>query len=835
MEFMLGLHLEYHPWVRGYQRGDMSVAFARAHKLAAPLGTPYPIAYVVDDAPHDYLPDYVGTLVDGGLLVAEAGRADEKARGPALAKADAARRWTRLKGGAYWLGTEETLAPRRHQNLVFLHARRRAFPTFAEIAPEILALWRAGAGIPVAELVARFSHRWSEAEVEAAAWKIAGDAAAVGHLVVDLVAESLDLSTPIALLHPDESPILPEPLPDTLDRSSVDAEAPIHTSNTWPGMQEHDDSPLVTQDVPGPTVDASAITPDDARAAFLRNLAAVTDIAQGRPLRAAAADHGIDHGHLCRLVRRAREHGQPALVPYRSYHRDRALRPEFRDLIRKLYARPLRPSVTAVHEDVALKRLADELTTRDGRLARLPSYAQVYRYIRSIDDEPAVATARSGLAHPPQPRTSPTSFVRSIAAPALLCQVDDHHLDIVVVARDGTPITRRVWGAVLVCVKTAAILGAVLSLDVLREEDYMRLVKQALEPKESLVALYACQHAWPCSAKPSVIFHDRGKIFTSERAAQVLVDRLGIVTEQAPPYAPTAKGTVEALFTWVTRKFAHRLPGTTKSNPGARGAYDSAAEARAAGITLDVLEELFIRAIVDGYMREWDKLRGQTRIRLWEEAVQACGVPRWLGAPDDLTLLLMKAVNRRNPATGRYAIHPGHGLSFLGRWYVSPGLLDRLRGKELDIYYDRRDISVIYLYLDGAHVGEAYCAELAGRRVSAWEADATRKATAPLARAAAEESLGARQAIQEAAQGGRAAQRRETVRLERARQLDLQRGEIHPATVQATLQAIAASQGQGRQEEPDAPPADGLAPAVPDDKVIPLRRPAIRARSVAHD
>ena len=490
------------------------------------------------------------------------------------------------KGGAYWLGTEETLAPRRHQNLVFLHARRRAFPTFAAIAPEILALWRAGAGIPVAELVARFSHRWSEAEVEAAAWKIAGDAAAAGHLVVDLVAEPLDLSTPIALLHPDESPILPEPLPDTLDRSSVDAEAPIHTSDTWPGMQEHDDSPLVTQDVPGPTVDASAITPDDARAAFLRNLAAVTDVAQGRPLRAAAADHGIDPGHLCRLVRRAREHGQPALVSYRSYHRDRALRPEFRDLIRKLYARPLRPSVTAVHEDVALKRLADELTTRDGCLVRLPSYAQVYRYIRSIDDEPAVATARSGLAHPPQPRTSPTSFVRSIAAPALLCQVDDYHLDIVVVARDGTPITRRVWGAVLVCVKTAAILGAVLSLDVLREEDYMRLVKQALEPKESLVALYACQHAWPCSAKPSVIFHDRGKIFTSERAAQVLVDRLGIVTEQAPPYAPTAKGTVEAIFTWVTRKFTHRLPGTTKSNPAARGAYDSAAEARAAGITI---------------------------------------------------------------------------------------------------------------------------------------------------------------------------------------------------------------------------------------------------------
>src|SRR5260370_906298 len=119
----------------------------------------------------------------------------------------------------------------------------------------------------------------------------------------------------------------------------------------------------------------------------------------------------------------------------------------------------------------------------------------------------------------------------------------------------------------------------------------MRLVKMAIEPKDRITALYDCQHAWPCSGKPAVIFHDRGKIFTSERATQVLVDRLGIVTEQAPAYAPSAKGTVEALFTWVTRKFTHRLPGTTKSTPADRGTYDSRGEAEQAGITLDVLQK----------------------------------------------------------------------------------------------------------------------------------------------------------------------------------------------------------------------------------------------------
>ena len=55
---------------------------------------------------------------------------------------------------------------------------------------------------------------------------------------------------------------------------------------------------------------------------------------------------------------------------------------------------------------------------------------------------------------------------------------------------DGIAVTQRVHAAVLVCVKTAAILGAVLSLGPLKEEDYMRLVKQSLEGKD--------RFSWPC-------------------------------------------------------------------------------------------------------------------------------------------------------------------------------------------------------------------------------------------------------------------------------------------------------------------------------------------------
>src|SRR5260221_8091570 len=118
LEEHLCLFLEDHPHVRIFQRGDASPACATAYGLASPLGTPYRINYVFEGKPHEYLPDFAGTLCDGGLLIAEAERASEISQGKALVKAQAARRLALLRGGVYWLGTETHLLDRRHHNLL---------------------------------------------------------------------------------------------------------------------------------------------------------------------------------------------------------------------------------------------------------------------------------------------------------------------------------------------------------------------------------------------------------------------------------------------------------------------------------------------------------------------------------------------------------------------------------------------------------------------------------------------------------------------------------------------------------------------------------------------
>src|SRR5260221_4049263 len=371
LEEQLCLFLEYHPHVRFYQRGDASSACATAYGLVTDLGTPYRINYVFEGKPHEYLPDFVGTLCDGGLLIAEAGRESEKSKGKALMKAEAARRLALLKGGVYWLATPTHLSERRHQNWLYLHARRQPFATFAEIAGTLLQTWPYGAMRCVSELVHTFGSRWSEAEVEAAVWKLVGDAAAEGRLLVDLAEVELSRATPLALLAPGTSPVLPDPLPSELSEGEASA--------SFPREAQDEDLVLDAQvGVPGPTFDASVLATTQEQAHFHRNLAAVTAVLAGMGIRGAATAYGMSTSTLSRLVHRTKELGQIACVPYATYHRDRALHPDFRALIRKLYMQPFRPTVMAICEDIQLKQLAEELSSRENKPIAVPTYQQVY-------------------------------------------------------------------------------------------------------------------------------------------------------------------------------------------------------------------------------------------------------------------------------------------------------------------------------------------------------------------------------------------------------------------------------------------------------------------------
>ena len=798
LEERLLLWLEYHPHVVSYARGDIGSQFAAAYRLPLPKHAPFAIGYTFEGKPHDYLPDVVGTLTDGKMFIAEAGMEDDKRGDRNLAKAEAARKLARFQQGIFWIGTERTLTRAHHYNLVYLHARRKPFPAFAEIVLAVQEIWPWGEVASVEEVESRLAGRWPINLAEATIWKLVGDSLASGHLLVDLEQHTLDRILPLALLPPDAPALVPPSLPEMLE-----VLAPTDRSASA--------LPELKGQIAGPTVDASALS-EKQREQFHRNLRAVEQVLAGASQTSVAKASGISPSTLSRLVQRTRERGQMACLPHGSYRRRTTMHPAFQECIRRLYLLPVRLSMTAIHEYAEMREVAARLEKDAGAPVSLPSYDQVRREIHRLEKEPDLVAVREQAKALPRARSSPDSFVLSIPAPALLTQVDEHSLELYVMTPDGIAVTQRVHAAVLVCVKTAAILGAVLALGPLKEEDYMRLLKQAVEPKDRLVLQAGCEHSWPCYGKPAIVFHDRGKIFTSERARQVLVDRLGIITEQAPPYAPSAKGTVESLFRWMTQRFERRLPNTSF------GVHDAKRAAEAGGMTLEELERCFIQAVVDDYQQAWDDLRRQRRCVLWEQAVAQSGVPQYLGSPDDLKLLLMRAVNRKTPHHG-YQVSDDNRLSFQGRWYVCPGLLSRLAGRAFDVYFDRRDISVLYLFVDGVYVGEAYCPQFLGDRVSEWEANAMRKHDEMMAKQAREQGREVRARIQ--SEVGRARKRKsaEIRQDEHSRQWDRQREEIHPAEVLERLASV----------KPKKAALPKLPPAVPDsDADRPVRALPVR-------
>src|SRR5438445_778542 len=237
----------------------------------------------------------------------------------------------------------------------------------------------------VAEVASRLAHRWPATLVEAAIWKVVADAAAAGHLLVDLEQHTLDRQLPLALLPPDAPPLVPAPLPDTLLSAPDDREQAVPLASGMP--------------VPGPTFDASTL-PAQQRDHFYRNWRAVTHVLAGAPQTRVAAESGIPRSTLGRLVRRTRALGQIACVPRGTYARTTTMHPAFQERLRRLYVLPTRLSMTAIHEHTEMRQVAARLAADTGQAVILPSYDQVRRAVHRLTSEPDLVAVREGAKAP---------------------------------------------------------------------------------------------------------------------------------------------------------------------------------------------------------------------------------------------------------------------------------------------------------------------------------------------------------------------------------------------------------------------------------------------------
>ena len=163
------------------------------------------------------------------------------------------------------------------------------------MAAALLAYWHWGEMHSVDELVRRFGSHWSEVEVEAAVWKLVGDQAAQGRLLVNLTDVELSRFTPLALLDPEAAPLLP--LPSSLEesqRSDTTRTTSLEAEEAW--MTDRQGV------LPGPPFDASALPTAAQQAHFHRNLAALTEVLSGKSQAAVAKAYEMRPHLLSSLV-----------------------------------------------------------------------------------------------------------------------------------------------------------------------------------------------------------------------------------------------------------------------------------------------------------------------------------------------------------------------------------------------------------------------------------------------------------------------------------------------------------------------------------------------------
>jgi len=705
-EMVAAIVAEMHPAVAVYGRGDVSDDAARLRTITGPDGPRFPIAYVHDGSAHTYLPDFVGAGDRGdkrhasSRFVFEAGPLRTKATPRELAKLEAARSLVEPTGGTIIVVCPGLVPERWVRNALSLHVRRWDALCPTALLDEIERGWLTSAR-SIREISVLLAAEHPDADVEAAAYRVAGDLLAAGRLDVALDRIVFTLDTRVRARPVGSPPAVPPGLISDLGDLVRLADAA--------GGPTDDRDPIEDLDAEDRVIDLDAISDPRTRDLVVRRRAAIRAHAlEGVSVAAAARRHGLSPRRLQQLVDAQRTTGEASLVPYATYQRAKSCLPvAMQDLVVRLYAGTERPTIRAIVEDARVHELARRL-----EMTRTPSAGQVRRV---LDDRQAgdhdIRKRRAGK------RLVPLG-VRGRAAttegrPAFACELDEATMDVKVVALAGSSVTIRLHLGAIVCVATRSVLSFVVAPKALDQWDYRRLLLRAVQPPP----MASEPSPWPASAIPTILRADQGKINETRLAFQAAAD-LGVVLEFAPVRDGHAKAFIESFFGSLKDTFEHRLAISTKRSPDALGLHDPDAPAVRGEVDPEHFERILSRHLVEVYGQRWHGGLRERPCAVWEEASSVFGVRRWHGSALELRMLLKRPEGTRH-------VEPSHGISYLGRWYGGNWLVRHV-GRWVSIKVDDDDLRSIDVYTTkGQFLGQAKHKPYVdfGRPVSRWEAD----------------------------------------------------------------------------------------------------------------
>ena len=287
-------------------------------------------------------------------------------------------------------------------------------------------------------------------------------------------------------------------------------------------------------------------------------------------------------------------------------------------------------------------------------------------------------------------------------------QCDHTRADIMVVDGQGDPIGCPTLTTVI-DTYSRCIVGIHLGMSYPSAAVTCLALRHAILPKQYRHD-YEPNNLWESYGVPQNLYTDAGSDFTSSHIEQV-ANSIGIVL--CLRRRPSDGGIVERPFGTINTEFLSTLPGytTRRLKP-----HQSAVEAEAC-ITLEQLEGLLIRYIVDNYNQQPDTRTGQeSRTARW-----CSGLTAQVQALEEreLDLLLMRQDRRR--------VYRGGYIRFANLLYKGE-YLEGFVGQQVVLRYSPNDITSLYIYRSQSDrdvfLTRAHAQNLETERLSLFEAKA---------------------------------------------------------------------------------------------------------------
>lgn len=471
----------------------------------------------------------------------------------------------------------------------------------------------------------------------------------------------------------------------------------------------------MTSDTPPIAAQGVATLPDEAWAQARHRTEIIGPLAALEVVGHEAADEaaqalGLSRRQVYVLIRRARQGTGLVtdLTPGRSGGgKGKGRLPEpveriIRELLQKRFLTKQKRSLAAFHREVAQACKTQKLP--------VPARNTVAQRIAGL--HPAKIARSRGGQDAARPLQGAGGIPPEVTMPLEQVQIDHTVIDLIVVdERDRQPIGRP-YLTLAIDVFTRCVLGMVVTLEAPSAVSVGLCLAHAACDKRPWLEGLNVEMDWPMSGKPRLLYLDNAAEFKSE-ALRRGCEQHGIRLDYRPPGQPHYGGIVERIIGTAMQMIHDELPGTTFSNPGQRGEYDSE---NMATLTLRELERWLALAVGTYHGSVHNGLLQPPAAR-WAEAVERVGVPAVVTRPTAFLVDFLPVIRRTLTRTGFVIDHIHYYADALKPWIAR-----RERLPAFLIRRDPRDISRIWvLEPEGQHYLEIHYRTLSHPAVTLWE------------------------------------------------------------------------------------------------------------------